>query len=905
MRRILVKLQNFIEEERLVILPVLFTVTVVMGSWVNSAVMNVDKLGSNLRIVSLELARSQDMAKDVTKTWNKENGKTTAAIKSIKRDYYFIPAYCLFIMFLILLKNYRNRRSDAGKRYVVPKLFLLLIPIAGILDVVENLGMCAYLKDDQVYFLWFFLPAALKFALLLTTLAFLLRPYRPKLDYLARTIKTFRTYFFGIASVAIIYFILIKLTPGQDVAIQIGEWTGPFIATVLCTLLWSGINWYSSRIVGYVKMLHPINSARPFSNEHVPRLIAFNAIVSIQAAILALPTIAWFDEVQLWSFVVLQNMIYFIWSSVLTSKEYRVAYCIILGVFLAAYVSEVIFLLQRKDLVQHQRNLPAIALGFYFLEFGVIALFIGRRRIINKRKLEPQQNSNDTLYLTLFNINVLKVSDSIHRDEQRSFVIFNIFATVGVMVYLLAFILGIADYMGALAVVLISFAMLVGLANILTVVSIKTRSNVFFYIFVLAVVIGRCDDPYEVRIEKTEHPGFYANRPALKDYFTGWLAHRSALISKYNENNKNFPVYLVIADGGASRSGYWVSSVLSALEDETIKKDPSDRFSDHLLCLGGASGGSVGNATFYALLAKQQPQLLDKTRKFLKQDLLSPIIMRWLGSDVLQHFVPFLGIEDRAAILESAMERFGETPLKNAFAEQYSSMADTTGKLPILFLNVTNVQQGVPGIISPVQLDDFSKRLDVLDSVRKEWMDTTSGDIRYSTAVVLGARFPYVSPGGSIGNEFYADGGYFDNTGAGIVHEMMQQIDSLVYPKCDTASMLPKLEFRLIYLSNYSIEQKEDAPIHPLLNDAATPVLTVLGTYAIQTNVNNQRLISFIRKRPSKFNFTEINLYTRKDLVDYPMNWVISDYNLDRMDSRLDSLMTEEIFKNIVNYTQQ
>jgi hypothetical protein len=39
----------------------------------------------------------------------------------------------------------------------------------------------------------------------------------------------------------------------------------------------------------------------------------------------------------------------------------------------------------------------------------------------------------------------------------------------------------------------------------------------------------------------------------------------------------------------------------------------------------------------------------------------------------------------------------------------------------------------------------------------------------------------------------------------------------------------------------------------------------------------------------------EINLYTKKDSIDYPMNWVISDYNLGRMDQRLEGVKRGEL----------
>ena len=218
----------------------------------------------------------------------------------------------------------------------------------------------------------------------------------------------------------------------------------------------------------------------------------------------------------------------------------------------------------------------------------------------------------------------------------------------------------------------------------------------------------------------------------------------------------------------------------------------------------------------------------------------------------------------------------------------------------------------------------------MLDSVTNATTGQLS-EIRYSTAVILGARFPYVSPGGSIGNESYVDGGYFDNTGAGIIHEMMQELDS--YMKCQLMAsgkvssadslkclatqsgppmdsvttqkriaMLKKLKFKVIYLSNTPMEVKDETALHPLLNDAATPIMTVLGTYGTQTSVNNKRLENFMRRNvgADTSTFKVFNLYRKNDKTSYPMNWVISEYGLNNMDIRLREITTDSTFVQVL-----
>ena len=85
------------------------------------------------------------------------------------------------------------------------------------------------------------------------------------------------------------------------------------------------------------------------------------------------------------------------------------------------------------------------------------------------------------------------------------------------------------------------------------------------------------------------------------------------------------------------------------------------------------------------------------------------------------------------------------------------------------------MQDGLPAVISNIDFSDprFNQRLDFLDLLDEK------KDIKLSTAVVLGASFPYISPAGEgsagIKNKanYFVDGAYFDNSGSGVVNEMV------------------------------------------------------------------------------------------------------------------------------------
>ena len=74
--------------------------------------------------------------------------------------------------------------------------------------------------------------------------------------------------------------------------------------------------------------------------------------------------------------------------------------------------------------------------------------------------------------------------------------------------------------------------------------------------------------------------------------------------------------------------------------------------------------------------------------------------------------------------------------------------------------------------------------------------------MKLSTAVVMGARFPYLSPAGRINNSYYVDGGYFDNSGAGIVNEMLIALNEYIRVSISTRPWLAKLRFYVIHAQN-------------------------------------------------------------------------------------------------------
>lgn len=173
----------------------------------------------------------------------------------------------------------------------------------------------------------------------------------------------------------------------------------------------------------------------------------------------------------------------------------------------------------------------------------------------------------------------------------------------------------------------------------------------------------------------------------------------------------------------------------------------------------------------------------------LSGDFLSPVAVSLFSTDLLQ--LPWRG--DRAATLEKAWElRYaqmtGQDTAKPGQPEQVSTLgqtiietrrsvleADAKNWLPLLILNGTSVSTGRRIITSDVSLtttiDQKTRRL-LIDTYDLHQMIGTDRDIRLSTGATMSARFPIISPHGTLRKkngpteDRVVDGAYYENFGA-------------------------------------------------------------------------------------------------------------------------------------------
>lgn len=323
--------------------------------------------------------------------------------------------------------------------------------------------------------------------------------------------------------------------------------------------------------------------------------------------------------------------------------------------------------------------------------------------------------------------------------------------------------------LGAPTIVALSAALWVPFGGMIVHLGYRRQLPVLSTLFVLAFAFSECNDNHVVL---PIAPLPRAQRPNVTERYRAWS---KALTTKYGASPQ--PVFIVVTEGGGIRAAYWTAAVLTALHDQL------PHFSDHVFAISGVSGGSVGATTYAALLATPslaRQRLRPEALHALRSDALAPTLAAMLQPDLAQRFLPWPVLPDRAAALEGAWEygwrsravtgttmaeRFKlwlhrSTPvappphLDDGFLKVFGAKNETL--FPSLFLNSTIVEKGARAIVSNLRIDSWRLKNRADDPEPSEFASAydvlaeLEGDVKISTAAHFSARFPYVSPAGTI-----------------------------------------------------------------------------------------------------------------------------------------------------------
>ena len=754
------------------------------------------------------------------------------------------------------------------------------------------------------------------------------------LKFLSYLFKCIWIFFPSILFVIFAFVCFWTLGQGKDLMVAFAENRHARLFFFIAIAFWTYTAWYSSRIIAYIvarKQGQPMQFKSMPSKDNAethpdnyfqvpekwlkrfPRLIGFSCLLVIELAVLQLNVYkapAFSSGTAKLLFIVL-FFGYLLLDNILDrffDHNRRATARIFYGLLTLLIISIIALLFLNKGLLMPLFWVLVI-LHFVF----VFYIHLRRMEYVD----EDEAGKGYPRFIRRLNCWLL-TRMRIPLNEFGYFTWFNIISLTGLIVYFATIISKPFSWtLGPFPFVLLAFAVLTGILNVITAVSVRDNVNFHLVIFLLAALLPSKETHYIRTFDLNEKlpDTVFQQRQDIREYYARWIndSARAAAI----DTSSRYDVYFVMANGGASRSGYWAASVLGTLDDTT-----HGEFTKHLFCLSGASGGSVGNATFFSLLREKQKLhnstfLLDTAaRSYLKTDFLTYTLARMLGPDYVKFILHTDFFGDRASALDQVVEAGSSKsnyPLKPDFSERFSSLITrkgTTSALPVICINVTRMQDGNPGVVSNIIIDsfNFNNRVDVLNLLQKR------KDICLSTAALLGARFPYISPAGRIDKMFtkqladnktkdsivpnyFVDGGYFDNSGAGVVQEMIRVIRNINRDSAGTvfAARADKLRFVVLHITNSPSGESALKKVSPLQNDLTAPLLTLAGAFDKQTTVNDSRLVSLLADiDSSKGVYYPISLYKDKKEnpnnepeEPYAMNWFISEHILERMNVRL------------------
>ena len=337
--------------------------------------------------------------------------------------------------------------------------------------------------------------------------------------------------------------------------------------------------------------------------------------------------------------------------------------------------------------------------------------------------------------------------------------------------------------------------------------------------------------------------------PDLVTAFRRWLEHRRPAIEAYKKKGRAYPVFIVTAQGGGIYAAYHPALSLARLTDHCPE------FAHHLFAISSVSGGSLGAAVYAELVRALPPTpahdpaspsasctqtrgptldnyLQTQVERFFEMDFLTPVIASAFIFDVPSLFIPQLRFgQDRARALEFAFETAWKSlrgpgagdGLSGPFFERW----DPTGLAPALFMSATAVNFGIPILIAqidwsynPVSNVPATPTLarsaaaertvlspGLLKTVRdrllapEDQLQVGVGNLldfrpdiqmATSTAVVLSARFPLITPPAAIAENSriirpgglyrktkvleLTDGAFYDNSGGIVARDIIAEL---------------------------------------------------------------------------------------------------------------------------------
>ncbi len=366
---------------------------------------------------------------------------------------------------------------------------------------------------------------------------------------------------------------------------------------------------------------------------------------------------------------------------------------------------------------------------------------------------------------------------------------------------------------------------------------------------------------------------------------------------------KTYPVFIVTAEGGGIRAAYWTAALLCGLQDE------NSHFADHVFGISGVSGGSLGAAVFAGLVkesraGKLQPRdggpkdaglLRRASSAVLGCDFLSPPLAAMLISDVVRNIVRGRWSGERAAALEGAFEAaWRDNVGTDRFAERFEGLWGDQDccYVPSLFLNCTRADTGQRLVMGNLAIEGGLESPGDLQAMLGQ------RSVRLSTAVLISARFPVISPTGILQDSRdnarvpIVDGGYFDNSGAVTAGD---ELDALL-GAARKLQLEDHLNFVAIMIANDPIAREPTEPSRSR-DDAKLdqPGFAGFLVSPLQTldKIREGQTKRFEEEFKRRFKAIRGKVFDqfqpRQGDVDFPLGWMLTNHARDALDQQIGS----------------
>ena len=368
-----------------------------------------------------------------------------------------------------------------------------------------------------------------------------------------------------------------------------------------------------------------------------------------------------------------------------------------------------------------------------------------------------------------------------------------------------------------------------------------------------------------------------ADAVVVSDAWERWLARNA----HDAEPGEAIPMVFIAASGGGIRAAAWSSYVMDCLFTGAIDIEsctPARDGGDPVVAASSVSGGSLGLAAWGSSVTHPQSVagVDDWVKARLGDDYLAGAMAWLLLVDTPRSFIGFgPAIRDRAEIMELTWERSWVGVGGSLLSEGMFDVWGRHDEVPLLVFNGTSVTDPCRFNASTLSatahgpsetctsLSPFENRTAGIDedAALAATKDLAAflcpdQDVKFSTAALMSARFPVITPSARIGGgladcgdgraaAYVVDGGYLEGSGAGTITELWQDLEPRVaaFNDASDACIVPFL----VQIDN-GYENPRSAPVGTTPIELLVPVRTLLSSqFGRIANAREQAAIEFDR----------------------------------------------------------